>query len=439
MDNNVLTIKEQEILALDINSKEHSDLLTLLNRDSYNPSNPNQLLGLDWSNRSQTELQAKYFIGLKWIKEGESAIYVEPKIKDIDFMSMFMHCFNNDCQDIVSKLGKIYSIDFEQKSIKVESECIELTPILIVHFLKLIKSIVQRGLKCNYVNIEENLNSKIKGKILLNQTIKRNYSSGRINQTVCRYQDYSIDCLENRVLKKTLLFVSKFIDINPGISCCQDLKQIANYCLGAVASIGEEIPLQHIKQFKVNPLYKEYAEALTVAKLILRRFSYDIELVKKDVDRALPPFWIDMSLLFELYVYSQLKKVYNHQIHHHLSTYGNEIDFVKYDERLVIDTKYIPQWKNKIHHDNIRQLSGYARNTALRKKILNSDRDETTILDCLIVYPGKSGRLQFCSNENLINNKTDIVDTYLKVHKLAIKLPVKDDELQRSELSGISG
>ena len=394
MNNNVLTIKEQEMFQLDISSKVYTDLLTLLNNDSYDPSKPNQLLGLDWSNRSQTGLQAKYFIGLKWIKEGERAIYVEPKIKDIDFMSMFMHCFNNDCQDIASKLGEIYRIDFKQKSIKVESECIELTPMLIVHFLKLTKNIVQRGLKCNYIRREENLSSKVKGKILLNKTIKRNYSSGRMDHTVCRYQDYSFDCLENRVLKKTLLFVCKFINTNPGISCYRDLKQIANYCLGAMASIGEEIPLQYLKQFKVNPLYKEYAEALTVAKLILRRFSYNIELVKKNVDRTLPPFWINMSLLFELYVYSQLKEAYGHQIHHHLSTYGNEIDFVKYDERLVIDTKYIPQWKDKIHHDNIRQLSGYARNKKLRKKILRSDRDETTILDCLIIYPEKSGRLQ---------------------------------------------
>ena len=425
MSNNILPIKEQKTRLLDLNSKERTDLLSLLSMDNYDPSKPNQLLGLDWSNRSQTELQAKYFIGLKWIKESESAIYVEPKIKNLDFMSMFMHCFNNDCRDVANKLGKIYSIDFDQKPIKVNSECIELTPILIVHFLMLTKSIVQRGLKCNYIQREENLCSKIKGKILINQTIKRNYSSGRMDRTGCQYQDYSINCIENKVLKKTLLFVSKFIDTNPEISCSCKLKQIATYCLGAMTSVGEEIPLQQLKQFNVNPLYKEYAEALKVAKLILRRFSYNIELVKKDVDRTLPPFWIDMSLLFELYVYSLLKKSHTDKIDHHLSTYGNEIDFVKYDEKLIIDTKYIPRWEDTIHHDNVRQLSGYARNTALRKRILNKDKDDTTILDCLIIYPGESGCLQFCSNENLINSKT-CIDTYLKFHKLAIKLPTKE-------------
>ena len=71
MDNKILTIKEQKSLQLDIGSKEHTDLLALLNSDSYNPAKPEQLLGLDWSNRSHSILQAKYFIGLKWIKEKE--------------------------------------------------------------------------------------------------------------------------------------------------------------------------------------------------------------------------------------------------------------------------------------------------------------------------------------------------------------------------------
>ena len=427
MSNNILIIKEQNILSLDINSKEYTDLLLLMNSDNYNPKIPDQLLGLDWINRSHTVLQAKYFVGLKWIKEGESAVYVDPKIPELDFMSMFMHCFNNDCRDISTKLGKIYNIDFDQKPIKIETNSIELTPVLIVHFLKLTQCIVQRELKCNYIQREENFSGKIKGKILLNQTIKRNYSSGRTDRTMCRYQDYSIDCFENRILKKTLLFVRKFIEINPAISHCKELKKMCTYCLGAMASVGDEVSLQQIKQFKVNPLYKGYVEALRVAKFILKRFSYNIELVNENVDRTLPPFWIDMSLLFELYVYSQLKDAYGSQIHHHLSTYGNEIDFVKYDEKLIIDAKYIPQWEDKIKHDNVRQLSGYARNISLRKKILKTIQDETTILDCLVIYPKSSGRIQFSTNEKIINEKTSI-KTYLKFHKLAIKLPNKNND-----------
>ena len=427
MNNNVLILKEHGLFQFEMNSKERTDLLALLSKDDYDPAKPDKLLGLDWNNRSQTVLQSRYFIGLKWIKEGESAIYVKPKIANLDFMSIFMSCFNNECRDVAAKLGKIYCIDFDKKPINVTTEFIELTPILIVHFLKLAQSIVQKGIKYNYILRVDNLNGKIKGKVMINQTLNRNYSSGRIDRTICQYQDYSIDCFENRILKKALLFVNKFIDMHPDINSYKDIKQMTTYCLGAMSSVGDQVPLRQMKQFKVNPLYKEYTEALKVAKLILRRFSYNIELVKKDMDRALPPFWIDMSLLFELYVYSQLKKAYGCQIHHKLRTYGNEIDFVKYDERLIVDAKYIPRWEDSINHDNVRQLSGYARNTYLREEILKKAKDETTILDCLIIYPGLKNCVQLSANEKLINDKTSI-GTYLKFHKIAIKLPLKSND-----------
>ena len=55
-----------------------------------------------------------------------------------------------------------------------------------------------------------------------------------------------------------------------------------------------------------------------------------------------------MSLLFELYVYGLLKEAYNNNITHQLRTYGNAVDFIKYDEKLIIDTKYIPSWEEKV-------------------------------------------------------------------------------------------
>ena len=98
--------------------------------------------------------------------------------------------------------------------------------------------------------------------------------------------------------------------------------------------------------------------------------------------------------------------------------------FVDGAEELIIDTKYIPQWEDKTYHENVRQLSGYARSISLRRKVLNRDLDDTTIIDCLVIYPNKKGCLQFNKDENLISNNT-LIDTYLKFHKLPIYLPQK--------------
>ena len=73
--------------------------------------------------------------------------------------------------------------------------------------------------------------------------------------------------------------------------------------------VSDEISVKSMRTFKGNPVYKEYYTAVEYAQLLLRRFSYDITLAgKKEI--VTPPFWIDMSKLFELYVFGKLKKIF---------------------------------------------------------------------------------------------------------------------------------
>ena len=145
MNDKLIIIKEHHTSDNKLDAQQIELLREILDSDDYNPDNPDRLLGIDWNNRARTDIKAKYYIGLKWIKEGNLAVYVHPKINNLDYMSMLMHCFNNDCKDVAGKLGKIYNIDLDRKPIKSESNIFELTPILIAHFLKLTQNIVQGG------------------------------------------------------------------------------------------------------------------------------------------------------------------------------------------------------------------------------------------------------------------------------------------------------
>lgn len=421
MSTNLIDIQEHETILLD-GSPAHNALAKSLCDDNYDPEKPGQLLGLDWNNRRRTSAKASYFIGLKWIEEGKSAIYVKPKIPNLDFMNMFIHCFDSECQDVVKNIGEIYHIEFNQKTIDVGSNKIQLTPLIIAHFLKLTQKLVKRGLKSNYIQREENLSGKVKGKVLMSQNLKRNHITGRNDRAYCKYQDYSIDCLENRVIKRVLIFINSYLSHNK-VTCSEELKDITSYCLGAFSAVGDNVSIQQIKQLKITPLYREYASALKVAKIVLHRFSYNINRTEESIDNHIPPFWIDMSLLFELYVYSQLKAAYHNEVHYHIRTYGNEVDFVKFNEQLIIDTKYITKWEEQTNHDNVRQLSGYARNYKIRSKVLKTRDyiDTTSILHCLIIFPNSKSEKNFPSSEIL--PFTTNIETYLKFHKLGIKLP----------------
>lgn len=372
-------------------------------------------------------LWSSYYIGIDWIKENESYIAVEPKIENLDYVKMFVHCLNHP--EISKFIKEIYHIDFQKAQIETQNANWDLTPFLVVHFLSLVETITKQGLKSNYIVREENLSSKIKGKILFSQQIKKNIASKREDRIYCRFQEYSIDCLENRLLKKALLFVQRYTTKHLDKEKYKLLFQKQNRLLSAFENISENISYSETKRIKINSLYKEYVEAIDLAKQILRRFGYSYMNTHNTEEKKLPPFWIDMSKLFELYVYSLLKDAYGSKIIYQLSEDGKrqtrgsygDIDFMKLDEKILIDTKYkeIYTQDGKYDIDNIRQLSGYARDWRVLKKLdITSDNE---VIDCIFIYPDKT------ANDNLKNRdlKETSIYQFTKFYKCGIKLPSK--------------
>ena len=376
------------------------------------------------------DYSVSYYIGIDWLKENESYIAVEPKIENLDYVKMLVHCLNHS--EISKFLKDLYHIDFEKLQIETQNENWDLTPFLVVHFLSLVEIITKQGLKSNYIYREENLNSKIKGKILFSPHLKRNIVSKREDRIFCRFQEYSIDCLENRLLKKALLFVQSYTARHLDKEKYKLLFQKQNRLLSAFDNISEEISYSQIKLIKINALYKEYVEAIGLAKQILKRFGYSYMKTQKVDNKKLPPFWIDMSKLFELYVYSLLKDEYGSTIIYQLSedgkrqTHGHygDIDFMKLDEKLLIDAKYkeVYTQDGKYSIDNIRQLSGYARDWGVMKKLnITSDNE---VVDCVIIYPDNTLNKNFKGREL----KETPIKQFTKFYKCGIKLPLKQQD-----------
>ncbi len=394
-----------------------------LNNNSYNPENPTPYLGVDWGNREHTEIVANYFVGAQWIEQGKHAIIVRPKIKSLDFFSMFVRCLENRDRDLQDRFSQIYSIDFGQPLIQVKSDTFQLTPLLIIHFLTLLESLTKRGLKSNFMLSEEDMKAKVKGKVLIGRTLKKGVFIGRSDIISCRYQDYSVDCPENRILKKALMFAQRYLALHRLQVKGVNLQSVAERCATSFTDISDAIAPQEIRQFRVNPLFKDYADAIKVAKQLLRRFDYSIDLTgQKDIDSSVPPFWINMPILFELYVLGELRSTYGSDIKYHLSTYGNELDFARLSETLIMDTKYIDKWASKEAHGYIRQLAGYARNVQIRKKMGLKKEEENTILPCMILYPDENGATKFTGK---ILDMPDCKEQteYIKFYRLGIKLP----------------
>ena len=334
--------------------------------------------------KAETDKRAGYYttyvIGAQWFDEHEPLV-VTPKAgcSKIDFLQLFSRCLQAGFE--LEAFSEIYGIDMEQPRIKAPELQSVLSPLIVVHFLSVVRAIVQGGLKKDYIQREENL-KKVKGHISVLRHERTNVLRKRPDKVFCRYQEYSVDIPENRLLKKALNFVRQLLQTFPHSESRSSLEHTLNQCLSAFAHVSDEIEVWELKHLKHQKLFRTYSEAIRLAQLILRRYDYSLTNIQSSEEDC-PVFWLDMPLLYEHYVLGLLREAYEDQILYQAEGSTGYPDFICLDPRLVIDTKYIPSLgsKSKISSDIIRQLAGYARDRKLFKDPI------TEPIPCLVIYP----------------------------------------------------
>ena len=223
--------------------------------------------------------------------------------------------------------------------------------------------------------------------------------------------DYDINCLENRILKRALTI------------CASKIQNIKNslyfYCISFFNDVSDEISIGEINNIKLNPLYKRYKLLIELAIKIIKLKRY------KDTcnENEAPPFWIDMSLLFEKYVYAlMLENIKDSKILYQKPYCHNKFkpDFIitgKYN--YIADTKYKEIYNNdNFDTENICQLSGYARVNDIIKEF--SEDIQNYIPECLIIYPSNSK-----TNDTINIDEKEPIKYLVRFYKLGIKLPEK--------------
>lgn len=377
------------------------------------------------------DMKASYFIGADWLDEkGGLSVVVHPKteMENVDYFKMFITCLENDLSSDYFSL--LYGIECERRYINCTMLQDQITPLLLIHYLTVLKRLTKRGLRKDYVSQEENLQCKVKGRILAGENLRMNVIGRRLDRCYCCFHEYTVDSQENRLLKKALLFTSRFIRKFSSHDSFARLSSLTNSLLAQFENVGDEIEIYQIRRVATNGLFKDYNEAVILAKQILRRFGYSIEKVNKN-EGGTPVFWIDMSRLYEVYVYGLLNRAYGKQILFQIPGYHQcTADFIKLDENLIIDTKYKPKYENgnKGIIEDIRQISGYARDEKIIRH-LNDALPQTEVYPCLIIYPEKQDPndveiTQFNHEENLLQ-KARKINGFKNFYKLGVRLPFK--------------
>lgn len=369
---------------------------------------------------------ASYKIGAEWIDDKEALVVTTKRgMEKIDFLSMFMTCFSSNLA--IESFAKIYSINAEQPSIETNSLKGVVSPLIVLHYLGVVSRI--KTLKKGYIHRRDNL-KKVKGRIDILRNERTNIALKRYDRICCNYDEYSVDIPENRLLKKALLFSKRIVDrIGEHHSSYNNIKQMLARCMSMFENVGDDVDIRDVRQIKEHKLFRDYAEAIRLAKLVLSHFDYSINKTS-EANNKIVPFVLDMSLLYEHYVYGLLYQAYKNKITYQNKGETGKPDFLYSSEsyKAILDTKYIPKYKSgSLDNYVVRQLSGYSRDVPILRSLGYDivESSPTPSVPCIIIYPNGTGVNQNpFLGKSLIKVCTKNVRNLSQFYKIAIPIPI---------------
>lgn len=369
---------------------------------------------------------ASYKIGAEWIDDEEPLIVTtKDKMENIDFLGMFTKCF---CSNLaIESFSKIYSLDFDKPTINAPCLKNVVSPLIVFHFIGVVSRI--KNLKRGYVHHAGNL-KKVKGHVNILKNERLNISSKRYDRIYCDYDEYSVDIPENRLLKKALLFSMQLLQyMGETQQSYNKITLLTRKSLSLFENVSDHVEIRDVGHIKGHKLFKEYSEAIRLAKLVLKHFDYSISNVTLNEDNIMP-FTLDMSLLYEHYVYGLLYETYGNKISYQDKGKTGYPDFLYSSKsfKAILDTKYIPKYESQtLDTYVIRQLCGYSRDIPILKKLGYEDVTEESsapTVPCVIIYPEEGNDFDNpFKNKKLKDLCAVNVPNVSRFYKIPVKLP----------------
>ena len=233
-------------------------------------------------------IQARNYVGVLQTKSGLT-IEILPKIAD-----------KNDTERskavLIKMLKSLNNFPFKSSNLaNLKTQNLPLLEIFVSMFLCELETLVKKGIKSDYVTLEDNLKF-LKGKLNINEQIKRN--SIHKERFYVEYSEFLNDIKINQIIKTTLTFLYKKSNLNKNqqkirellfmfdeVSTCEDYKNF-------------------FTNYTINRQAKHYEQTLLWCKIFLLGNSFTPH---KGDDLAFALLF-DMNALFESYVGNFIKK-----------------------------------------------------------------------------------------------------------------------------------
>lgn len=227
--------------------------------------------------------------GLAGIKP--ATLIVKPKIQDANLLTMLNYAFVPELS-----LEKEATIDIEDSSAIF---------LLLIIYLYCLKHLVDKhGLRKDYIRLEEELRSTVRGRCQLGQYLGRNVPSMRQTDIPCRYWELRLDCEPNRALLWGVEICLTLARMSPVQGLQEHLEkmwdQISHYFAGIYP-----VPYQavQVKRFSRTGRFAPYEDSFKLLEFILDNLSFSLEQGEINIKG----FALEMWAVFERFVVNALK------------------------------------------------------------------------------------------------------------------------------------
>lgn len=396
-------------------------------------------------------LYAGYNIGICSIED--IIIKIEPKFNNdnvkVDILKMLNECLND--RQVYKHLSECYKIYYNEKPICIENKLCNSLYLFIVHmFVKSVQETVKHGLYKSFYEEENILKGKVKGKLLIKDTINIHLKENVKLKNKCIYETHDINNLENQILKYALKKAEIYTLTNKQ---AQNLYNEICMLKEKFNTVDNKV-IKEIDFHKINRkiIHKGYKESLKLAYEVIK--ILDKNIYNNGRVNRVYPFYIDMPELFERYCEVKLRK--------HISDKFLKVGYKQDDKDsktkiralrpdfiitkgetinapYILDSKYSVKYadiekqndseeniKDKIGliKDHLEQLSLYGRTKKLQEK---ANAENSSEVNLCILYPVISNETVEYDFEKLKENK-EIENKYKsknieKMYYLPIKIP----------------
>ena len=300
---------------------------------------------------NNTFIKTKNYVGLIQLPSGYQ-IEILPKIYGSDN--------EYDIREVVVKMLRSLPM-FQGKKLgraNLNTSKMTLYELFINMYLKDVLTLVKRGLKSSYVNLEGNLNF-LKGKLLFNKHIR--YNLAHKDRFYVEFDEYSLNRPEHKLIKAALLKLQHKAKIIENRQLIYKLLAIFDFA---------EVSTNYAKDFatiNINRQNKEYEQVMIWTELFLRNKSFTPFAGQTETQALL----FSMHDLFELYIAEQIinrfkewnitKQASNKYLFDSPTAFKLKPDILLENngKKIIMDTKWKQLYNNPTYNYGIKEDDMY--------------------------------------------------------------------------------